>query len=350
MSKTTDIVAILTRELSEGKYPAGSLFPSEYDLVRRFDVNRSTANKAVLSLVTAGLLIRGVRGAGTRVANKQPHSKGRIIFLGSILHPNEVKKLQGTLVAAQARGYSLELSMPSEQTLKNGYLAQLGEDTGTIGIITVGYSILFDEYCPNLPVIYLDMADPRYYPDKHYIATPNEEAAGKMMEALLAKGHREIIVYASPQYRIQHNFYRVKGFLDTMKAAGIADADNRLFPAMDYTNEDATETLKKILQHFPKTTAIVTTSDDIVRTMLQAMKNLGIPHPGSITLTGFGNLLDVCTPNEIPTVEQNHLQFGVQACTSLIDFHEGRFISIPHIQYIGYKMVNMEFIPNVMQR
>ncbi len=348
MSKTTDIVAILTRELSEGKYPAGSLFPSEYDLVRRFDVNRSTANKAVLSLVTAGLLMRGVRGAGTRVASGGLRSKGRVIFLGSIIHHNEVRTLQGTLKAAQYSGYSLEVALPQEQDLK-AYLTMLNSDPNIIGIVTIGYENMPDEYCPNIPMVYLDMPDPEYHANKHYIATPNQEAAKKMMEALIAKGHREIVLYTSPRYQVQHTIYRIRGFQEGMREAGIADVEKRIFTAVDYTDEDAVENLKKILKRYPKTTAIVTPSDDLVRTMLQAMNTLGISYPGPIALTGFGNLMDVTTRHGIPTVEQNQFQFGVQACTSLIDFHEKRCEEIPHIQYVDYKMVNMEHIPRVSE-
>lgn len=348
MGKILDIIDILTQELNDGKYPPNSRFPSEYELSIRFEVGRITANKAVSALVASGRLVRGVRGSGTRVANASPRSKGRIIFLGSILHPNEVKTLQGVLRAAQNCGYSLEIATPLEQNLKS-YLTQVNADHEVVGIVTIGYENMPDEFCPNIPMVYLDMPDPEYHLDKHYIATPNHEAARKMMEALLAKGHREIVLYSSPRYQVQHTIYRIRGFQEVMRQAGIPDVDKRIFTAVDYTDEDAVENLKKILKRYPKTTAIVTPSDDLVRTMLQAIKTLEIPYPGPIALTGFGNLLDVTTRAGIPTVEQNHFQFGVQACTSLIDFHEKRCEEIPHIQFVDYKMINMEHIPRVSE-
>ena len=346
MSKITDIIDVLTREFAEGKYPPGSRFPSEYDLVRRFDVGRSTANKAVLSLVSSGLLVRGVRGAGTRVARPKHQLKGRILYLGSFNHILTLDRLSGAISVVQANGYGLEVSMPLEKNMEK-YLTPINGSGEYIGIITHGYCNPIDALCPNLPVIYLDMPDPEYHPDKHYIATPNQEAAQKMMDAILAKGHREIVIYASPGYQFHDTYYRVKGFQERMRQAGIADVEKRLFPAMGCTEADAAENLRKILEYYPKTTLIATTSDDIVRTMLQALKAVGMPHPGPIALTGFGNIHDISAMHQIPTVEQNCFQFGVQACMSLIDLHEKRYDHLPNIQYVGYKMVNLDHIPPV---
>ena len=52
----------LKLELSNGQYPRGTKFPSEYELAERFGINKTTANRAVTQLVNLGLLERGVRG------------------------------------------------------------------------------------------------------------------------------------------------------------------------------------------------------------------------------------------------------------------------------------------------
>ncbi len=346
MNKSSEISRQLIHELSAGRYPPDSRFPSEYSLARRFNVSRLTANKVVSSLVGAGYLVRGVRGSGTRVARAALHSKGRIIYLGSILHPNEVKALQGILSTSQANGYTLEIAKPAEQNLKE-FLMRHNGDNDTVGIVTIGYWNMPDEYCPRIPMIYLDMPDPIYHADKHYVATPNLEASKRLMGEFLSRGHREIVIYTSPNYQFQHATYRVQGFQETMRRAGIRDVEKRTFAAMDYTDEDAVENLRRILSRYPKTTLVATTSDDLVRTMLQAMKALGIPHPGPITLTGFGNISDISTMHQIPTVEQNYFQIGVQACTALIDLFEKRCGSIPNIQYVDCKMVNLECIRHI---
>ncbi len=347
MTKATEILSILTNELTAGTYPVDSHFPSEYDLAQRFGISRLTANKIVTSLVASGFLQRGVRGAGTRVLNVARESQqGRVVFLGSIIHPAEIKSLQGVLSAAQSNGYSLEIAQPPEQNLKD-CLIRLNDDKKVVGIVTISYWRMPEEYCPRVPVIYVDMPDPLYHPEKHYVATPNLEAFQKMMDGILERGHREIVIYTSNNYQYQHALYRVQGALEKMREAGIPDVEKRLFVAMDYTEADAVENLRKILTRYPKTTLIATTSDDLVRTMLKAMKTLEIPYPGQITLTGFGNITDISMMHQIPTVEQNHFQLGVQACTSLIELYEKRCDSIPNIQYVGYSMVNMNCIPRV---
>ena len=59
----------LKRRLEQGVYPAGSRFPSEALLADEFNVNKMTMNKIVSVLAGENYLLRGVRGAGTRVAD-----------------------------------------------------------------------------------------------------------------------------------------------------------------------------------------------------------------------------------------------------------------------------------------
>lgn len=79
--------------------------------------------------------------------------------MGSILHPNEVKALQGILSTSQANGYTLEIAKPAEQNLKE-FLMRHNGDNDTVGIVTIGYWNMPDECCPRIPMIYLDMPDP----------------------------------------------------------------------------------------------------------------------------------------------------------------------------------------------
>ncbi len=58
---------LLRKELAGGQYPPGTLVPSEFDLVARFGVSRSTVRRAVQELEMAGLVVRR-QGKGTFVA------------------------------------------------------------------------------------------------------------------------------------------------------------------------------------------------------------------------------------------------------------------------------------------
>jgi len=57
-------------ELSQGRWPAGALMPSEAELVARFGVSRMTVNRALRELQSEGLIDR-VQGVGTFAAQVQ---------------------------------------------------------------------------------------------------------------------------------------------------------------------------------------------------------------------------------------------------------------------------------------
>ncbi len=61
----------LLNEIEEGRYPVGSLLPTEYELCDQFGVSRSTAREAVKRLVQLGLVVRQPR-VGTTVCARTP--------------------------------------------------------------------------------------------------------------------------------------------------------------------------------------------------------------------------------------------------------------------------------------
>lgn len=80
MGITDHIYQVLKKRLENGNYPAGTRFPSESTLADEFSVNKMTMNKIVSMLAEQGYLIRGNRGAGTRVGGKQNTIQGRSCF------------------------------------------------------------------------------------------------------------------------------------------------------------------------------------------------------------------------------------------------------------------------------
>jgi GntR family transcriptional regulator len=63
------IVEVLLREISEGKYPRESRFPSERELAARFEISRTTANK-VLSMLVAERRLQYRKGVGAFVSSR----------------------------------------------------------------------------------------------------------------------------------------------------------------------------------------------------------------------------------------------------------------------------------------
>lgn len=61
----------LALAITQGKYPPGSLFPTEMDLCESWQVSRHTVREALRELAEQGLISRR-KGAGTRVCEQKP--------------------------------------------------------------------------------------------------------------------------------------------------------------------------------------------------------------------------------------------------------------------------------------
>jgi GntR family transcriptional regulator len=68
-SLADQIYNIIIKEISNGKYPAGALLPSENQLAERYNVSRPTIRAAFARLLERGYVIRQ-RGVGTYIADR----------------------------------------------------------------------------------------------------------------------------------------------------------------------------------------------------------------------------------------------------------------------------------------
>ena len=339
MNKNQELHAILEAELRNGEYPAGTRFPSEYELAERFGVGRCTINKAVSDLIAAGWLTRGKRGSGTRVSRRDPYPRGRLVFLGNWLHYHNAMVLMGVHRTAMTRNYAVELAYPAREEL-NRSLDRFA-DGGVSGIITIAYDWLPKDY--PLPVVYIDHGTPDYDPACHNVVNRNYEGAHGMAQALLAAGHRRIVVYANRDYMHSHRYFRVKGMLDALREAGVPNAEERLFIGLEYQVYDAAEMLERLYRRFPDTTAIATVSDDLALQVLVAMKKCSMPC--SPVITGFGNVANISDVYMLPTVDQHPQHLGARACNMLTDILEKRRAPDPIMEYVDATPMNLAGIP-----
>lgn len=344
MGKITDIAEILSAELAAGKYPAGTRFPSEYELSERFGVGRVTVNKAVSMLVSAGRLERGVRGSGTRVKAQNLYPRCHVIYLGNFTHRFFAQVLQGICTAALFRDCGAEAAIPEISNLA-GYLDRVCASGRYAGIITNGYGMLDAERWP-IPIVYVDTCNPEYDPDCFHVANRNYEGARRLAEAVLARGHREIVIYTHCDYLSSHRYYRVNGFLDALRAAGIARAEERLFVGMNYSTFDAAAVLGEIRARFPRTGIILTPTDDLAQVTCQVLQK---EKSARISVTGFGNVPGISDVYDIASVDQHPFHLGTEACNMLLDLYEGKLDRSANIRYVDVEPVNLNAIPRIHQ-
>ena len=340
MGKISDISNILSAELAAGKYPAGSRFPSEYELAERFGTGRVTVNKAVSLLVAEGKLVRGVRGSGTRVKACSVYPRKHVIYLGKIVHMFFSTVVQGIYTAAALRDYGVEVALPQAEDMEN-YLDKVCASGRYAGIITCGYGILDSERW-KLPIVYVDSGNPFYDPAWYHVANHNQQGAFDLTQAVMARGYREIVIYTNCDYLSSHRYYRVNGFLDAMRAGGLENVDERLFVGLEYSIFDAQRVLKNIRKRFPQVQVIMTPTDDLALELVKVIRRERIEN---IFVTGFGNVQGISDVYDLPSVDQHPFYLGSDSCNLLLDIYEKKPNIKPHIQYVDADPVNVEALP-----
>ena len=341
MNITERIYLELKQRLENGVYPPGSRFPSETTLADEFSVNKMTMNKIVSMLAEKQYLVRGVRGAGTRVAEIQAFSRGIIAFL-SPLTPYTVHVLRGVYSEAVRHNYSVQVESPRIEDLQHRLTMLRNE--GVIGVISVTYGV------PVLPegmmLFCVDSSPvPAFAGQKvHFINSDNYQGGVRMMKEIIRRGHREILIYSSERFHTRMDTPktpRVCGFHQVMEEYGIFDFEERTFYAAWHSPEDARQFLRQYLKKYPETTLIAADSDGAAEQIHAAALELGLECPGQIALTGFGNV----TQLPIANVNQNPERQGELAARHLIEYARTGACSAPFSEQVETSLTNVESIP-----
>lgn len=316
MGKQEELVAQLRKELSSGKYAVGDLFPSGYELANRYGVSQPAVNIAVSHLVLEGLLERGVRGAGTRVRATRQFPKGWIAAVLSATHPLNAHILTSASARALASGYAV-VHMPVSLEMLAETLDHIAQGN-FIGVISTGYGML---NVGSKPIGYVnnegEWTAPQ--PDAFFVENDSYAAACQMMQAVLGKGHRDVCVLASRNRWVPP---RLKGFRNTMAAAGFPDTDRRIFYCSAMTPYAIGQGLRRLLNEFPMATAIVTAADDEAKLVFQTLQEQAPERLARLTITGFGNVAGIADMLPIATVDQHPETMGTVVVEHLIGMFE----------------------------
>ena len=328
MSKITDLADQLRQLLAGGAFPPGARFPSEYELMRRYDVARLTANKAVALLAAEGLLERGRRGSGTFVRQERKFPQNWIAVLADISHPYNARLVAGAASAALAENCMAAVFNPKLEEFAEA-LRKI-ERSNCLGVLTISYGVLPQDFAK--PVIYFDsIVGENEYQTYHCVTCDNYGAACEMMERVLQSLCREVVTVTAPAPL--HREMRLRGFQEVMRKYGIAEVEARSFTVRSNSSRyEIQQVMRAILHRFPEVGCIVTDSDDIVMEIMNVCKSSGIDCPGRIKLTGFGNIYGMAAIHHIPTVDQHPWHIGAEAVGAMLKLvkngDDGQIINI----------------------
>lgn len=315
-NKTPALLKLLRKELEAGKYPVNSRFPSEYDLANRFDINKTTANKLVATLVAEGLLARGKRGCGTLVLKESPFPKGQIAFLIQLSAAHVGAMLQGAVDYAQTRRYTVTPLSPMTNPTR---MLSMLPGSPFKGVLTTAYDMV--EAPAGIPVIHLDQ---NFSPSDivhHSVNADIYNGAEMMMKEALKAGHREIVITVTDVLKI-HMDQVVNGYKNALLEAGYDDADQRIFVISEYSPHNFRQVLKKILKKYPDVTLIATESDNDVARFCQIIEDDCPEYKSKIKFSGFGHLKSLAEHYNFATVDQHFYQLGSVAAEKMIDMLE----------------------------
>ena len=335
--KTEMLVRVLREELSGGVYPEGGRFPSEYDLAERFGVHKSTANKAVSILTTEGLLARGVRGSGTRVLHRSRFPRGTLGFVGSLNHAYPTAVLSGMQKMALAHGYLTTVFSPSQEE-EAGCLELLPE-CGIAGAIICRSGLLFRN--GTLPVVHVDSDTLLEHTALHGVDSDKYAGARMILAEACRCGRRNIALYVRKH---RHTSSWLAGFLDEMADQKIERPFDRVFTAVECTDCEARQNLRRMLERLPGVDMIVCDSDERAELIAEAAMAEHIDCPGRIALSGAGNLPGIGRRWKFSSLEQHPSQIGSTACALLIELAEGRTPESPIREYIPPSPINFFYM------
>ena len=306
-SKYKEIVAILRKEMSEGRYASSSAFPSVTLLMRRFGVARATIVRVVSELRMLGL-VQSRPGSGTVVTRKGRASSGRlglIVQSYAEMFPPICRRL---LSLAQEKGYLLMVGDTSagDPAARPTNAKRLAESFVRSGIAGVMYQplafhrdadrtnleILRTFRAANIPVVLFDSAPTSTTDDCGFdMIGIDNFTAGKCMAAHLVKSGAETIVFAVDKYPTEGNLKRLDGARIYADDHGVA--------CKAHFGKASAVARKFVRRAFGSgRTAILASCDHYAVDVLKALVALGKRVPEDVLLAGYDDVNDarMCSP------------------------------------------------------
>ena len=290
--------------------------------------------------------------------NTNPKTEKRLVIIcPSIYNPYYATLVQGIEMQATKLGikttivntyWNIEVE---KNTLKNINKSKIS------GIIFTMIPQLANEvldYCNEIPLVAIGDFNNNY--DFDTIDLNNFEAGRKIAKHLIDLGHKKI-AYVTTTLDSYHSarVRRKDGLIEELKANNISDkliicsqniSSSRELNTPDIEYETGYELAKECLNQHPEVTAIVGINDMIAYGIMDAIIDLGLKIPESISVCGFDNIF----PSKfrglgLTTVDNFILQRGMKALTLINnrinnkDYHEDGITNITRIEYAS-KLIN----------
>lgn len=212
------------------------------------------------------------------------------MILGDISNPFFGRMLKGIERSALDRNYMVIVSDSGGNPAREMALLDHLSEQRVAGIILTPHGSSA-EYAARvnrlqMPFVLIDHRVPGVESD--YIGSDNVLASAMLTEHLIRFGHRRI-AHIAGRTGLYTTSQRLKGFLDTMQAAGI-EVDPSLVVDGDYEGERAYAEAMRLMTRADRPTAILAANNVMALGALQAINDLGFKCPADISLTSIDDV------------------------------------------------------------
>lgn len=329
---------ILRKEITEGRFLAGSRIPSERDLAERYGISRASVRESITELIQAGILFRTV-GKGTFVSDKPEAPKivetarqDGISFVISegvfqFVQTGYNRILGGVEAACRAAGLRLHFQSVGESL--NGLSLQASRESGgmlpsgSIVVGGVGRHVL-DWFRENhIPYVLVDLLITEDTADHIAVRIDYTTGTGAAMNHLYQLGHRTFgfVGFAgSEKYKAYWRTLREYGLpYDPRHVEFLSALDLQPGILAGY------QAVQRMISSGCLPTCLLVTNDFVALGVLEQLKIAGIPVPGDISIVGYDDLGQKSTP-PLTTVRVDLQRVGELAANALFRKMNGEVV------------------------
>jgi DNA-binding LacI/PurR family transcriptional regulator/DNA-binding transcriptional regulator YhcF (GntR family) len=325
----------LVENISTGAYPIGTLIPSEKNLGKIYDVERTTIRKALKLLVKDGMLIK-IQGVGTKVIRTTSLNHPQNIFQNNDIvlfflatTPEKTDRLTQPFYSSmffhlendlKKRGYKTIYSTISE----NDNIKDILSKYDFAGIIFASYGVAAKhlEYVDKNEIPYVTINND--YEKAVFIASDNYDGGYLMGKHLISLGHRKIALLKGTE---SDNSCKKRLAGLTMALAGEdITIDQKYVRSANWVAEQGYIQMKDIIEKNKKDlpTAVFAFNDATALGAIRAIHEIGLRIPEDISISGFDNIdqSEYASP-PITTIDCNVQNISKIAVTILHDKVKG---------------------------
>lgn len=306
----------------------GDGMPTILDVAKKAGVSRSTVSRVLTNSNRVDPETRKKVFAAMKELNYQPSQAARnlrrqetkliAVLIPCISNPFFGSLVQGMEEVAVKKGYHVILCNTGEDPILEIEYLRMLERKQVDGIIMTAHRNPLEKVKSFLkfgPIVFAS----EYTEDDSLPAViiDNSEAAGKVTEHLIMKGHRRIGFINGPEHIILCRD-RQEGYLHMLEKYDIPVSDG-LILCSDFTMEGGFKSAKHLLDLEEKPTAIFATNDEMAVGVIQAVQEQGLRVPQDVAVAGFDNIQisQVVQPN-LTTIDQPIFQIGVKSMELLM--------------------------------